>query len=94
MEKPYCLGFAILELCKLHRYDTYYDKIQPYFGKVNIQLHCFETDAFILSVKTKDIIEDLEKLEDLFNFSNLDGDHHLFSDRNKKVIGKLKIETP
>ena len=53
-----------------------------------------DTDSFILSVNTKDIIEDLKSLEDIFAFSNLDENHELFSNRNKEVIGKLKIETP
>ena len=48
----------------------------------------------ILSMKTKDIIEDLKYLEDFFDFSNLDENHELFSNKNKKVIGKFKIETP
>ena len=47
-----------------------------------------------LSMKTKDIIKDLKNLEDIFDFSNLDKNHELFSERNKKVIGKFKIETP
>ena len=48
----------------------------------------------ILSMKTKDIIKDLKNLEDIFDFSNLDENHKLYSERNKKVIGKFKIETP
>ena len=48
----------------------------------------------ILSIKTKDIIKDLKNLEDIFDFSNLDENHELFSNINKKVIGKFKIETP
>ena len=48
----------------------------------------------ILSMNTKDIIKDLKNLEDIFDFSNLDENHELFSERNKKVIGKFKIETP
>ena len=32
MDKPTYLGFAILELSKLHMYETYYDTLQPYFG--------------------------------------------------------------
>ena len=52
------------------------------------------TDSFKLSVNTKDIIEDLKKLEDIFGFSNLDENQKLFSNKNKKVIGKFKIETP
>ena len=31
VDKPIYLGFAILELNKLHMYKTYYDKLQPYF---------------------------------------------------------------
>ena len=43
----------------------------------------------ILSMKSKDIIEDLKNLEDIFDFSNIDENHELFSNRNKKVIGKF-----
>ena len=53
-----------------------------------------DTDSFILSVNTKDIIKDLKNHEDIFDFSNLDKNHELFSNRNKKVIGNFKIETP
>ena len=53
-----------------------------------------ETDSYVLSVNTKDIIKDLKKLEDIFDFSNLDENHELFSIKNQKVLGKFKIETP
>ena len=52
-----------------------------------------DTDSFVLSVNTEDVIKDLENLEDIFDFSNLDKNHELFSDINKKVFGKFKIET-
>ena len=94
MDKPIYLGFSVLELSKLLMYETYYDKLQPYFGQKNIQLHYMDTDSFVLSVNTKDIIKDLKNLEDIFDFSNLDKNHELFSNKNKKVIGKFKIETP
>ena len=29
MDKLIYLGFAVLELSKLHMYDSYYDKLQP-----------------------------------------------------------------
>ena len=32
MDKPIYLGFSVLELSKLFMYETYYDKLQPYFG--------------------------------------------------------------
>ena len=94
MDKPIYLGFSVLELSKLLMYETYYDKLQPYFGQENIRLQYMDTDSFVLSVNTKDIIKDLKNLEDIFDFSNLDKNHELFSNKNKKVIGKYKIETP
>ena len=62
--------------------------------KKKLQLHYIDTDGMKLSMKTKDIIKDLNNLEDIFDFSNLDGNHELYSNRNKKVIGKFKIGTP
>ena len=94
MDKAIYVGFAILELSKLHMYETYYDTLQPYFGQENLQLHYIDTDGMILSMKTEKIIKDLKNLEDIFDFSNLDENHELFSNKNKKVIGKFKIETP
>ena len=51
MDKPIYLGFAILELSKLHMYETYYDTLQPYFSQENLQLHYIDCDSFILSIK-------------------------------------------
>ena len=94
MDKAIYVGFAILELSKLHKYETYYDTLQPYFSRENLQLHYIDSDGMILSMKTKDIIKDLKKLEDIFDFSNLDENYELFSEGNEKVIGKFKMETP
>ena len=94
MDKAIYVGFSILELSKLHMYETYYDTLQPYFSHENLQLHYIDTDGMFLSMKTKNIIKDLKNLEDIFDFSNLDENHELFSNKNKKVIGKFKIETP
>ena len=94
MDKPIYLGFSVLELSKLLMYETYYNKLQPYFGQEKIQLHYMDTDSFVLSVNTKDIIKDLKNLEDILDFSNLDKNHELFSNKNRKVIGFFKKETP
>ena len=94
MDKPIYLRFAILDLSKLLMYETYYDKIQLYFGQNKIQSQYMDCDSFVLSIKTENIIEVFENLEDMFDFSNLDKKHELFSNKNKKVIGKFNIETP
>ena len=36
MDKPIYLGFVVLELSKLFLYETYNDKLQPYFGEKNL----------------------------------------------------------
>ena len=94
MDKPIYLGFSVLELSKLLMYETYYDILQPYFGQEKIQLHYMDCDSFVLSIETENIINDLKNLENLFDFSNLNKNHELFSNENKKVVGKFKIETP
>ena len=52
-----------------------------------------DTDSFVLSLKNNDIIQDAHNLRDSFDFQNLNKDHKLFSNENKKVVGKFKIET-
>ena len=94
MDKAIYVGFTILQLSKLHMYETYYDTLQPNFGQENLQLHYIVTDGMILNMKTENNIKDLEKLEDIFDFSNPAENHELFSNKNKKVIGKFKMETP
>ena len=71
MDKTIYLGFSLLELSKLLMSETYYDKLQPYFGQENLKLHCMECDSFVLSIETQNIVNDLKNLEDLFDFSNL-----------------------
>ena len=86
MDKPIYVGFALLELSKLQMYESYYYQLQPYSGQENTQWHYMETDSFVLSVKTKNIIDDLKKLGDIFDFSNLDENHELVSNKNEKFF--------
>ena len=53
------------------------------------------TDSFILSVDTnhQELINFLQQSKDEFDFSELDKSHELYDPINKKVIGKMKIET-
>ena len=63
MEKPIYLGFSILELSNLLMYETYYDKLQQYYGIVKIMLSYMDIDSFILKLKTNDLISDLENIQ-------------------------------
>ena len=68
MYRPIYAGFTILELSKLHMYETCYDKLQPYFRQENLQLHYIDTDGMILSMKTENTIEDLKKFRRKIRF--------------------------
>ena len=91
-DKPIYLGFSVLELSKLLMYEFYYHKLQPYYN-CSVKLHYMDTDSFILRVKTGDPIKDLEYFKNDFDFSELDENQELYDTINKKVIGKMKIET-
>ena len=91
-DKPIFLGFSVLELSKLLMHEFYYHKLQPYYSS-SVKLHYMDTDSFIQSIKTGDLINDLENFKDDFDFSELDENHELYDTINKKVIGKMKIET-
>ena len=49
--------------------------------------------CFVLSIRAQNTINDSQNLKDIFDFSNLNKDHELFSNKNKKVVCKFKIET-
>ena len=43
-----------------------------------------DTDSLVKTVNTKDSTKDLKNLEDLFDFSNLNENRELFSNKTKK----------
>ena len=94
MDKPICLGLAVLELTKIQMYETYYDFLKPFSGEKILQTQYVDEDGMILSMKTQNIIGDLKNSEDIFDFNNLDKNQEKFSNKNEKVFGKFKIETP
>ena len=59
------MGFSVSELSNLLMCEFHYQKLQPYYNHTQsasgkIKLHYIDTDSFILSIKTKDPLKDLE----------------------------------
>ena len=52
-----------------------------------------DTDSFIYNIETEDVYKDMADDSARFDFSGYPEDHSLFSDENKKVLGKMKDET-
>ena len=44
-------------------------------------------------MKTENNNKDLKNFEDVFDFSNLNENHELLSEKNEKVIGKFKVNS-
>lgn len=88
--KPIYLGMCILDYSKLVMYKFYYDIIEKYFPDNEILYS--DCDSLVLNIYTEDLYSDLEKIKNHLDTSNYPKDHPLFSNTNKKVIGKFKDE--
>lgn len=93
IDKPIYLGFSILDLSKVLMYDFHYNYMLKKYGHENVKLLFTDTDSLCYHIKTEDFYEDI-KGEDMKHFDTSDypEDHMLFSNVNKKVIGKFKDE--
>ena len=52
-----------------------------------------DTDSLLFSCETNDIYQDMKESLDYFDTSDYPKEHTLFSDSNKKIVGKWKDET-
>ena len=60
----------------------------------NVKLCMTDTDSFLVEVTARDIYEDMGKFRHMFDTSNYPLNHPLYSEVNKKVLGKFKDECP
>jgi len=86
------VGFYILELSKLIMYKFYYDYLKPRYGN-HCKLLFTDTDSLCCEIQTADLYSDMSEAMDLFDTSNFEPGHPLYSTRNHRVLGKMKSET-
>ena len=79
---------------KVLLYEKFFDIFEPNFCQKSLHLPYMDCDSFDISNRTQNKFSDLENLEDIFEFINLNKDHELFNNKNKTVVGKFKKETP
>jgi hypothetical protein len=91
LDRPIYCGFACLDLSKLIMYKFHYDKMKLWYGN-KAQLLMTDTDSLCYEIETKDVYYDLSYHIDDFDFSEYDKAHPLFSEKNKRVVGKMKDE--
>lgn len=63
------------------------------YGPKGAKLLFTDTDSLTYLINTQDAYQDMKKNQELYDTSNYCKDHFLFSNENKKVIGKFKDET-
>ena len=91
--KPFYIGFSVLNISKYIMYDYYYNVLRKYFIEYRkVQLLYSDTDSFILKIKSSDIHQDLENLSPTFDFSNLPPKHKLFDSSKKSKLFHFKEE--
>jgi len=73
-------------------YQFYYDHLKPNYGD-NCTLLFTGTDSFCCLIQTDDIYRDMGEHAELFDTSNLEPTHPLYSKANHRVLGKFKSET-
>ena len=92
LDKPFAIGFAILENSKHFMYDFWYNTIIKTFGQ-NVELLFSDTDSFCMSLFCpKGYTESFKKISKHFDFSNYDPSHPFYSKKNEKALGFFKDE--
>jgi len=92
IDKPFYVGFSVLELSKLHMYDFHYRYIKRKFGGA-AQLLFTDTDSLMYLITGRNPYEQFyQDRQDHFDFASFPRTHKLFDPANNKVIGKFKDE--
>ena len=91
LNRPIYAGFTILEVSKVFMYSFHYDHMKESYGD-KAELLFTDTDSLCYAVEVDDWYQEMSKHRHLFDTSNYDKDHCLYSVKNCKVLGKMKDE--
>ena len=80
LNKPIAAGFCFLELSKLVMYRFYYEYLKPKYDD-RCKLLFTDTDSLCCEIETPDLYHDMDEAMDLFDTSNFENDHPLYSKR-------------
>ena len=90
LNKPVYTGMKILENSKILMYDFFYNYLKARYGH-KCELVYTDTDSLILDIQTEDVYEDMKEHLWMYDTSNYPKDHPLYDGKNKKVLGKIKM---
>ena len=78
LNRPVYTGLCIFDLTKHLMYDFYYNQMKTQYGE-HCQLLYTDTDSLLLEIQTDDVYQDMAKHADLYDTSNYQKDHPLYS---------------
>ena len=84
IDKPFYVGFAVLELSKLLMYEFHYDYIHPKYGP-KAQLLFTDTDSLMYEIETDDAYQEMFNDRERFDFASYPRDNKFYDPSNNKV---------
>ena len=72
-------------------YDFYYNHLKNIYGD-KCELLYTDTDSLLLEIFTNDVYSDMKQNSMYYDTSDYPQVHELYSEENKKVLGKMKDE--
>ncbi|XP_046347918.2 uncharacterized protein LOC125381613 isoform X2 [Haliotis rufescens] len=91
LNQPVYAGFSILDLSKIVMYDFHYNHIKLKYRE-KAQLCFTDTDSLCYLIETPNLYADMAEHRHMFDTSNYDKSHPLYSKTNAKVLAKMKDE--
>jgi len=92
IDKPFYVGFTVLELSKLHMYRFHYDYIRKEF-KNKAELLFTDTDSLMYQIFDENVYEKFyADREKFFDLSEYPKENKYFDEKNKRVVGFFKDE--
>ena len=91
LKKPIYIGFVVLDVSKILMYRFHYNYMKIRYED-RAKLLFTDTDSLCYEIQTDDIYQDMMHDKQHFDTSNYKKDSFLYSEENKKVLGKMKDE--
>lgn len=85
IDKPFYVGFTVLELSKLHMYRFHYDFIKKKYEN-HAKLLFTDTDSLYYEIQAEDIYKDFYQHKELFDFSDYPTSSPYYDPTNNKVL--------
>ena len=91
LNKATYVDISILDISKIFMYKFHYQHSKQLYGN-KVTLLMTDTNSLLYTIETGDFYSDMIKDLDLHDTSDYPKDHPAYSNKNKKVLGKLKDE--